>query len=196
MIEKKTISTILKEKGIINQAQAKEVQLLHLETGKSEEEILLEKKLASKEEITKAKAELYGVPFVDLEKVGFSPVSISYVPRSVAERYKLIPFDVDQKEKKLLVAMANPLDLETIEFLEKKTEMKVVPHMALPEQIEKMIKERYEQELTTQVTQALKETEKKKTIPDLDHLDEVIREAPIAKIVSTCLLYTSPSPRD
>ena len=189
MIEKKTITSILKESGLLTEAQAKEVELLHLETGKSEEEILLEKRLVPKEKIIQAKAQLYGVPFVDLEKVGFSPVSISYIPRSVAERYKLIPFDLNQKEKKLMVAMANPLDLETIEFLEKKTEMKIVPHMALPEQIEAMIKERYEQELTTQVTKALKETERKKEIPDLDHLDEVIREAPIAKIVSTILQF-------
>jgi len=189
MAEKKTITSILEKEGVLTEKQAKEVNLAHLETGKSEEEILIKKGFASEEKILRAKAALYEVPFVNLEKVGFSPVSISYIPQSVAERYHLIPFDVDQKEKKLLVAMANPLDLETIEFLEKKTEMKIVPYIALPEQIKRLTKEHYEQELTAQVTKALKETARKRRLPDLDHLDEVIREAPIAKIVSTILRF-------
>jgi len=190
MAEEKTISSILKEKGIISEKQAEEVYLLSLQTGESEESLLLKKKLAPKGEILKAKAEMFNIPFVDLEKVGFSPVSISYVPRGVAEKYQLIPFDLDEKERELSVAMANPVDLETIEFLEKKTEMRIVPYMAKPDQIKQMINERYQQELTTQVKEALKETTKtKKKLPDLDHLEEIIREAPVAKVVSTILSF-------
>ncbi|MFH1561454.1 MAG: GspE/PulE family protein [Patescibacteria group bacterium] len=185
----KTIALVLKDKGLISEQQAKEVDLLHLETGKSQEEILGSKKIASREDILMAKADVFGVPFVNLDKVGFSPVSVSYIPRGVAEKYHLIPFNLDQKGQRLFVAMANPLDVETIEFLEKKTEMGIIAHMALPEQIDKTIKERYEQELTTQVKEALKESDKKKKLPDLDHLEEVIREAPIAKIVATILQF-------
>lgn len=188
-MKEKTLISVLKDKKLLTEKQAEEVILLHVQTGKTEEAIILEKKFVSLLETTKARAELYQVPFVNLEKVGFSPVSISYVPRSVAERYKLIPFDVDEKTKVLSVAMSNPLDLETIEFLERKTELKILPHMALTDQVEKMVAIRYEQELTTQVKEALKETEKKKVLPDLAHLDEVIREAPVAKIVSTVLQF-------
>jgi len=189
MIEQKTISSILKEKGILNEKQAEEIHLTNLQTGQTEESIILKRKMAPKEEVLKAKAEMFNIPFVDLEKVGFSPVSISYVPRGVAEKYQLIPFDFDEKERELSVAMANPIDLETIEFLEKKTEMRIVPYMAKPQQIEEMINKRYQQELTSQVEEALKETSKKKTLPDLDHLEEVIREAPVAKVVSTILSF-------
>ncbi len=188
-ITKRTIASILKEKGILTEEQAKKIELFHLQTGEAEEEIIEKKKLAGREKIFQAKAELYGVPFVDLDKVGFSPVSVSFVPRSVAEKYWLIPFDFDEKTKRLLVAMANPLDLETIEFLEKKTEMRIVPHMALLEQVKRAISDRYDQELTTQVKHALKETEKKGKLLDLEHIDEVIREAPVAKVVSTILQF-------
>jgi len=189
----KTISLVLKERGIISEELAKSINLESVQTGKSEEEIIKERDLTSEEEIFKAKAEVFGVAFVDLTKVGFAPVSVSYIPKSVAEKYKLIPFVVDTKERKISVAMANPLDLETIEFLEKKTEMEIVPFLALPAQITKAIEEHYEQELTTQVKEALKESEKRKKIPDLDHLDEVIREAPIAKIVATILEFAMKS---
>jgi type IV pilus assembly protein PilB len=191
MVNEKSLVDILHEKGKISQEQAKQVELLQLQSEKSQEEVLLSKGLVSKHEIYQAKSELYDIPFVDLEKEGFSPVSVSYVPRSVAERYHLIPFKVDEDDKELSVAMADPLDLETIEFLEKKSEMKIIAYFGLPDQIDQMVDTHYEQELTTQVEQALGETEKKpkKKLPDLDHLEEVIREAPIAKVVSTILQF-------
>lgn len=189
MIISKTITALLREKKLLSDERAKEVDMQHLQTGKTEEEIIREKKLISEEDLLKTKAELYGVPFVDLMKVGFAPVSISLIPKSVAEKYKLIPFGINQKNGEIMVAMVNPIDVETIEFLERKTEMKIVPYMAVPEQIIKLIEERYEQELTTQVKEALKETDLRKRLPDLDNLGEIIREAPIAKIVATILEF-------
>lgn len=191
MVNQKTLADVLKEKEVISEKQAKDVELSQLQSDKTEEEVLRSKDLATQKQIYQAKAELYDIPFVDLEKEGFSPVSISYVPKSVAERYKLIPFKVDEDDKELSVAMADPLDLETIEFLEKKSEMKVKVYFGLPEQIDQMIAIHYEEELTTQVKEALGETSKpeKEEIPDLDHLEKVIREAPIAKVVSTILQF-------
>ncbi len=191
MINEKTLVDVLLKEGALSEKEAKEVELLHLQSDKSQEEVLLDKGLANKKQIFKAKSKLHEIPFVDLEKEGFSPISVSYVPKSVAERYNLVPFKVDEDKKVISVAMSNPLDLETIEFLEKKTEMSVTVYYALPEQIDQMIADHYEQELTTQVKEALGETTKvsKKDIPDLDHLEKIIREAPIAKVVSTILQF-------
>ncbi len=191
MVDNKSLNSILKEQGVLSDEQVKKVRIKHTETGKKKEEIIREENFASEEQIAQAKAELYNVPFVDLEKVGFSPMSIATVPRSVAERYHLMPFDVDEKNNQLKVAMANPLDLETIEFLERKSEMKIQPYLGLKKQIDEMIVTHYEQELSFQVEEALGETKEKmpKDIPDLEHLDEIIREAPVAKIVGTILQF-------
>ncbi len=190
MVNEKTLADILEEKGVITKDQAEDVKILQLQSDKNQEDILLAKGLAAKKQIIQAKSELYDIPFVDLDVEGFSPVSLSYVPKSVAERYTLIPFKVDEDDKELSVAMANPLDLETIEFLEKKSEMRINVYFALPGQIDQMIARHYEQELTTQVKEALGETSKpQKDIPDLDHLEKVIREAPIAKVVATVLQF-------
>jgi type IV pilus assembly protein PilB len=191
MINQKSLADVLLEDGVISEKEAKEVELLHLQSDKGQEKVLLDKGLATEKQIFKAKSGLYEIPFVDLEKEGFSPISVTYVPKSVAERYKLVPFKIDEDKKIISVAMSDPLDLETIEFLEKKTEMSVDAYYAVPEQIDQMIAEHYEQELTTQVKEALGETREisKKDIPDLDHLEKIIREAPIAKVVSTILQF-------
>jgi len=189
--EKKDLLDILAKKGLLTPQQVEQVRLLRVSTGKKEEDILLEKKMVKEEDLLKAKAELWGVPYVNLETVGFSPQSLTLIPQNLAEYYHLVPFEVDQKKKTLSVAMVNPLDLETIEFLEKKTGYRIIAYLASRRQIEEAINQSYAHQLTEEVTQALEETKrgKLKTAPDLDHLEEVIKEAPIARVVSTILEY-------
>jgi len=189
----KSLIGFLLADGKISKEQAEEVKLEYLKTGELEEAVLKKKKIVSELDLSQAKAKFLGVKFVDLNEVGFSPRALSFVPRGVAEHYNIIPYGFEPKTKTLSVAMLNPIDLETIEFLEKKTGLSIVPALALEEQIKEVIEARYEQELTSQVTKALKETEKKKETTDLKDLSKVIKEAPIAKIVSTVLEFAMKS---
>lgn len=179
--------------GKIKKEQAEEIKLEYLKTGELEEAVLKKKKFVSEVDLSQAKAKFLGVEFVNLDEVGFSPRALSFVPRGVAERYNIIPYGFEPKAKTLSVGMLNPIDLETIEFLEKKTGLSIIPALVLEKQIKEAIEARYEQELTSQVTKALKETEKKKEVTDLKDLSKVIKEAPIAKIVSTVLEFAMKS---
>ena len=102
---------ILVSKGLIAEKTAQEVRLSSINSGKSVVDILLQKHLVSDNDIFSAKAEIYHVPFITLAGKGLSPEILTLVPESVARRYKLIPFDLDKKDNKLLVAMTDPLDL-------------------------------------------------------------------------------------
>jgi type IV pilus assembly protein PilB len=84
--------------------------------------------------------------------------------------------------------MIDPLDFQIIEFLEKKSGKTVRAFMAVKEDIQASIEAAYTQNLGDDVTAALKETETSeiKTY-EAGHLGEVIREAPIAQIVSAAL---------
>lgn len=88
--------------------------------------------------------------------------------------------------------MKNPLDLVAVEFIEQKAKKKVVPAFALEKKIQAAIEQYYRQSLSTEVTQALRETgkeEKVRPVVDADQIGKIIREAPIAKIVSTLLEF-------
>ncbi len=186
---------ILVGKQLLDEKQAEEVRLLHLSSGKKEEEIIKEKGWLDSKVLLEAKAEFWKVPYIDLSSQGFSPQSFEQVPKNLAEHYQLVPFDIDLSKKTLLVAMTNPLDLETIEFLEKKTNFKVIAHLADSEQVKDAIKQGYAQEITREVTEALKSTSQDKTtkVTDLDNLGDVIKEAPIAKVVAIILEFAMKS---
>ena len=140
--------------------------------------------------IAEAKAKLLDIPFVDLPSISFSPEALAFVPRPVAERFSAIPYAYDEKQKLLTVAMSNPVDMEAITFLKEKTGLEVKSVAADPTEVTKAINQQYRQEIVGEVGEAIKETEEEnvRTI-DSTKIAEIIKEAPIAKIVSTILEY-------
>jgi len=187
----KNIADILVYLGKLPQDKAEEVKIEFINTGKPIEQIISEKNLVSEADLVQAKAEFYNVPFVSLAETPSSPEALDLVPKAIAETNNLVPLSLDKKKKELSLAMADPLNLETIEFIEKKTGFKVKPFMAVPSEIKAAFVERYGSGLATEVSAALKEVspEVKTQAVDIRKIGEVIREAPIAKIVSTILEF-------
>src|SRR3989344_1530333 len=188
-----SVLDVLLQAKDISQDQYDAVLLDHINTGRPVETILEEKKLVTEEVLAKAKAAFYNVPYVALAEVGVFPEALEYVQEQLARRYHMIPFAINTQSNTLSVAFVNPLDLGAIDFLEKKTGLRVLAYYATPSDIERSIAERYAQTLSQEVTAAMRETEtdaavKVKTF-DAKNLGEVIREAPIAKIVETILTF-------
>ncbi len=122
--------------------------------------------------------------------IGISPEILTYIPEPVARKYKLIPFDLDKKTDKLKIAMSEPHDLPLIEFLEQKSGKSIIPYLAKLSEITDKIEEVYSAGLSVEVTEVLKDTnEAAIKVVEAGKLGEIIKEAPIAKIVSTILEY-------
>lgn len=188
----KTIADILFSAGILSEEKLKTVKLESINTGQNLKEIILAHNFANEEQVSRAEAQLYNIPFIDPNEKAISPESLSLIPRAVAERYVLIPFEYSRLSNELSVAMANPLDLEVIEFIEKKARAKIKPFMATAEKIKETIVAAYAQPLSAEVKAALKEVSpsvpENQTV-DIASLGNVIREAPVAKIVATILEF-------
>ena len=126
---------------------------------------------------------------MELEQAPISPEALSVLPQSVAIRFSLVPIAFDKEKNQVTLAMKNPLDVAAIEFVEQKTSMRVKAVAASPSAVDRLINERYAVGLSKEVTQALRETGPEGGIRTIDitQLDQVIREAPIAKIVKELL---------
>jgi len=186
-----TLSDILLSQRVLTQEQYNEIKVKSASQSIPEEQVINESNLVPHEKIVEAKAKLLGVPFVSLDTASFSPQALSFVPRAVAERFSLIPFFFDEQSKTLSIAMANPVDLDAVEFVRQKTNLTIKSFAALPSEVTKAINQQYRQELVGEVGRALKETEdfnKTRTV-DSAQIAQIIKEAPIAKIVATILEY-------
>ncbi|MDE2025027.1 MAG: type II/IV secretion system protein [Patescibacteria group bacterium] len=186
------ILDILLSDGTITQDQVSTIKAQSASTGKSPETLLAELKFVTEDKIAEAKAKMLDIPFVNLSNTAFSPEALNFVPQAVVDRFKLIPFAYDDKSKLLSVAMSNPVDLDAIQFVQQKTGLTVKVFAAAPKDIDQAIATQYRQELVGEVGKAVKETEElTNTIKTVDSkkISEIIKEAPIAKIVSTILEF-------
>lgn len=186
----KTFKDVLLSMRLIDQKVADEIGLRQLKSGETEEEIVKSMRIVGEEDFAKAKAKYLKIDFVNLESIGFSPEALNLVPESVAQKYHVVPYKLETKENTLFVAMSNPLDLETVEFLEKKTGFRVRAAMAVEKQVDGFIREKYTREkgIATEVDRALDERKKDELVmKESNH--KVSAEAPVAKIVSTILEY-------
>ncbi len=188
--ELNNLADVLLSQGVLTADKAQEVKMFEIQTGKTQEEILKEKELVSEVALTKAKATLYNVPFVDLTSTPVSPEAVALLPQDVAERFKVFPVSIDTTLKQLALAMADPLDLTALEFIEQKTGYRLKPQAGVPSQVEEFISTRYSTSLSKEVTEAMKEVvpEDIKTTLDIAKTG-FIREERIAEIVNHILEF-------
>lgn len=172
----------------ITQAQADAINIEAINTGLSHEELLRRKKFVTDNDLSLARAKVLGIPFVSLTSRAISPDALNHISEPVARKYSIIPFELDPKTNVLSVAMVDPLDLQVIEFLEKKSGKSIQAFMATVDDIASTLDAAYTQNLGEDVSKALKESAPGdvKTY-EAGRLGEVIREAPIAQIVSAIL---------
>jgi type IV pilus assembly protein PilB len=182
------IEDVLFKQGVLNQAQLSSIKLQVINSGQTAEKILVDRHLVTEDKLFQARAVLMGVPFIRLDAKAISIEVLNFIPEAVARRYRLIPFD--KQGNKLMVAMADPLDLQVIQFIEKKSGLSVVPHLAIPDEILKAVNDQYSQNLTSEVTSALKEVSAFKADEETaEEKAEVIKEAPVANIISQLMEY-------
>lgn len=184
------IEDILFKQGLLNSNQVSSLKLESINSGVPTEQIIAQHQLVSAARLAAARAQLLGVPFISLEGKAVLSEVLNLIPEVVARRYHLVSFD--RKGNKLFVAMEDPLDLQVIQFIEKKAGLMVKPYLAVTEDIAKTIGEQYSQNLTTEVTSALKEvTALKKPGEEKEEEEaaEVIREAPVSNIITQLLEY-------
>ncbi len=182
-----TIEDILFKQRLLTSDQLSALKLESINSGQPVERILIQHNLVPPDKVTAAKAQLLNVPFVKLESKAISADVLNLVPEPAARRYKIIPFE--KEDDQLLVAMADPLDIQVIQFVEKRSGMRVKPILALTDDILRAINDQYAQNLTTEVTSALNEVESVKPTEQMQEGPEILHEAPVANIVSQLLEY-------
>ncbi|MGI5827473.1 MAG: GspE/PulE family protein [Patescibacteria group bacterium] len=193
-IANQTIADILLKKQVINQQVYDLIKTEQVNTGKDQEAIILDRGLVDPRNLVLAKSEYYQIPFVDIRQTGSNPQALTLIPQTVAQRFVVFPYDYNPAEKKLFVAMENPVDIATLDFLENKSKCQVVPAFGVAEDIKTAIAEKYSQGLSTEVDAAVREVNQSNTrVIDAQSISNVIREAPIAKIVTTLLSFAMKS---
>ncbi len=188
-----SLADILVSQGGITADVAHRLKLAEVQTGKSQEDMITEQKLATPGALAKAKAAFYNIPYIDLATTPVSPDAIGLVSQDTADRFHVFPVSADRTSKELTLAMKEPLDFSSIEFIEQKTGFHVKPVAAEPEKIDELIAANYSTTLSQEVTEALKdiapERQGVKTLDTSSAGGGVIKQEKISEIVTHILEF-------
>ena len=143
-IDNKQLKDFLLDGEVLESSEIEAVFEESEKSGRLMGDLLLEKNLVSKDELNKLYAYILGTPFVDLSKETIAPEILKMIPEPIAKKYKIVAFDKSNGDLK--VAMLNPGDLQTIEFIKKKTGLSVTPCLTTEEGISSILKQ-YEKSL-------------------------------------------------
>lgn len=189
------LNELLKKKKVVTatalETLDKEWTAATLKTPVAWEDFLLEKKVLTEEQLLKVKSEEFDVPIIDLRNEQIPVEVLNLVPEPIARRHKIISFSKDKTT--LSVAMVDPTDLQTREFMKKKTglEIKVFLiaktsldfglskyHTNLEGEIKHMVREGRPDDVSVASEGTLD-----------DELKKMAEEIPIIRVVDTLLEY-------
>lgn len=148
---------------------------------------LLELNLIDEAGLQKVYAYVLGIPFVDLTKEAVPLDILQIVPEPIARKYNIVSFE--RQGQNLKVAMLNPEDLQTIDFIKKKSGLRIVPCLTTKESIQATLRS-YEKSLKAEFGDMLEITaENPKEGEDHGNLEKMATDLPVVRIVDTLLKH-------
>ena len=192
-VEIQQLKAFLLDANLISEAEFEKAQKKAEKSKKKIEDILVSDDLIKQEELTKLKAYILGIPFVNLEKEAISPDVLRIIPESIARSHNIIAFR--KKARDLEVAMLDPEDLLTIEFIKKKANLKILPRLTTNESIKHVLKQ-YQKTLEAEFGEiirkeagAIKVVKEENLSEEKKELKKAAEELPVIRIVDTLLKH-------
>lgn len=192
-IEPKRLKAFLLDSGLVTEAKFSRAQEKAQKTNKKVGDVLVSERTITQEELIKLEAYILGIPFIDLEKEKVLPEILKIIPEPIAKSHNIVAFR--KNEQNLEVAMLDPEDLKTIEFIRKKSNLKILPRLTTPESIKNVLSQ-YQKtleaefgEIIKRETKGIKSIKERKVVEEKAELLKAAKELPIIRIVETLLKH-------
>jgi type IV pilus assembly protein PilB len=192
-IEPQQLKKFLLDTGFVTKEQFEEAEEKSKRTGQKIGEVLILDGLINQEEFIKLQAYILGIPFVNLEKEIVPSEVLKIIPEPIARSHNIIAFR--KRGQNLEVAMLDPEDLRTIEFIKKKTDLKILPRLTTSESIKNVLRQ-YQKTLTAEFEEIIKKEagritpiKEEEIVEEKEELKKAAEELPVIKIVDTIIKH-------
>ncbi len=192
-VEPQQLEAFLLDSGLISKADVEKISKKAKKENKDFGELLIKEGKISENDLYRLQAHILGIPFVNLEKEKIDFKVLSYIPEPIAKSYNIVSFKKTAND--LEVAMLDPQDLKAIDFIKKKSNLKILPRFTTRESIKNVLQQ-YHKSLKAEFGEIIKEDAKAitpikigKKIADTDELKKMAKELPVIRIVDTLLKH-------
>jgi len=193
-IEQQQLKAFLLDSELVSKADIEKAEKEAKTSGKKIDDVLLAQKKVSEADITRVKAYILGIPFVNLEGEKIDPKILGIIPEPIAKKNNIVAFK--KNGPNLEVAMLDPEDLGTVEFIKKKADLKILPRLTSIASI-KYVLAQYQKSLEAEFGDIIKgETETlakvakdSGAVADAGELKKIAEDLPIIRIVDTLIRH-------
>jgi len=185
----------LLSKQALSQEIAQKLSDEYEQGGRALDTVIFEGAKIEEEKLLQYKGEFYHLPAVDLAQKAIPTKALGIIPKEIINNYQMIPFDIEGEA--LRVAMVNPANLkarEAVDFLARQKGWNTQFYVATSRGL-KHAMDNYGGNLSSQVEEALEYADEggKKEVKQVyktdENLEEVIKSAPVSKMVSVIMRH-------
>ena len=190
----KKLEALLVKEGLVKKAQLVKYHDQAVQAGKPLFGMLVDEKVISNEELTKAIATVSGVPYVNLSVAQVDVHVLDLLPRDVAERFMAVP--LGEVQNRLAVAMLDANNVQAVDYLSNKINRPIKVYMASEEGIRHIL-EQYHTNLAEGVNAAVKSVqteeaaEKQAKGGAAADIKTIVQDSPISRALSTIMEYAA-----
>ena len=185
------LKSFLADAGLVSQKDFGAAEIEAKQSGKPVGEILVSHNYIGEDELRRTHAYILGIPFVSLTDTKIPYDTISLIPEPVARRNNIIVYS--HKGNELEVAMLDTDDLAAIDFIKKKTHLKILPRLTDVASIKFALKQYQhdlKQNLGEVIRREMESLEKNIDVQDAD-LRTMAEGVPAVRIVDTLLRHAN-----
>ena len=199
-VETKKLKLFLLDSGLITSKDITEAENKVKKTGEYLGDALVSGGKISEDDLRRLEAYILGIPFVGLEKEKIDFAVLSLIPEPIARNHNIVAYRRNKND--LEVAMLDPEDLGTIDFIKKKANLKILPRLTNSKSIKSALSQ-YQESLQSEFSDIVKK-EAESLTPALGRiidqgvgeewknegdLKKLAEDIPIVRIVDTLLKH-------
>lgn len=188
------LKAFILDSGMITPENLRNAELEAERTGKNLQEVLLNLGMIKEDDLKRMEAYILGIPFVDLTHENVAPEVLQIIPEPIAKAHNIVAFR--KKDNTLEVAMLDPEDIQTIEFIRKKEGLRILTRLTTPESIRHILKQ-YQKSLEEEFSEIVKKEAEKLNIntkdlklngdKEVEELKKLAEDLPVIRIIDTLI---------
>ena len=165
--DKNSVENLLIQKKLISSEQLEKAKNIQSQTLEKLEDIIIRLGFVSEKQILDVWAEILNSQVVDLTNIKVDAKLLSLIPEASAKKNRMIPYRLDGK--KLTIVMADPFDIMAKDYIAFMTQCDIEVFMAPKNQIDLAIRQLYSWEgFSTSGDETLKGSEDTTKLEDID----------------------------
>jgi len=180
------VETLLKKSKRCSEEQLATLREQEKTDKKPLQDIVIKNDVLTEKELTKLYADEIEVPFVELNAREIKHEMLKLLPERIARQYNAVVFDVEPKGAKL-VAMEDPDDVQTLNFLQKQLGNNIKVHITTSSLLQAAL-DQYRGNISSELTKVIADDDALDPAEEVDESD-VAEDSPVAQTVNILIEY-------